>query len=198
MDEGDASASREVAQAPSPSSLSAPSSEQSSRRWTIADLDYRPAFWADEDEAHRRIDAILDHVNVAVGNQQECRVAVGEDDPDRAADALLERGLDIAIVKQGPRGTLCKTRSQRIRVPVTKVDIVNGLGAGDAFGGALCHGLLAGWPLPQVMAAASTAGAIVCAKLECSTAMATEAQIRRVMDANPDSAPIVTRVKERK
>ncbi|MDU0968394.1 MAG: 5-dehydro-2-deoxygluconokinase [Actinomycetaceae bacterium] len=159
--------------------------------WTILDLDYRPQLWeTDEEVATERMGVALEKVNVAVGNQLECRMAVGESEPDRAADALIERGVEIAIVKQGPKGTLAKTRDERIEVPVTTVDIVNGLGAGDAFGGALCHGLLAGWSLEQVVAAASTAGAIVCSRLECSTAMPSEPEILATMRAHPEAAPI--------
>lgn len=94
-------------------------------------------FWDCEETATEQIGSMLEYVNVAVGNKEECRIAVGETEPDRAADALLERGVTLAIVKQGPKGTLAKTREQRIEVPVTHVDTLNGLGAGDAFGGAL-------------------------------------------------------------
>ena len=59
-------------------------------------------------------------------------------------------------------------------MPPFPVDVVNGLGAGDAFGGALCHGLLAGWPLERVLRFANVAGAIVASRLECSTAMPTD------------------------
>ncbi|WP_200829151.1 5-dehydro-2-deoxygluconokinase [Arcanobacterium ihumii] len=159
--------------------------------WTIADLDYRPMFWESEEKAVEEISAVLDKVNVAVGNKEECRIAVGETEPDRAADALLERGVEIAIVKQGPRGTLAKTRSERIEVPVTKVDICNGLGAGDAFGGALCHALILGWDLPQTIQFASTAGAIVASRLECSTAMPAAEEVFQLIKDNPQSQPRV-------
>lgn len=164
--------------------------------WTVLDLDYRPQLWESEEVATARLGEALSHVNVAVGNREECRIAVGEDDPDRAADALLDRGVEIAIVKQGPAGTLAKTRTQRIEVPVTPVNTVNGLGAGDAFGGALCHGLLAGWSLEQVIAAASTAGAIVSSRLECSTAMPSEPELLATMRAHPEAAPDCRRANE--
>lgn len=159
--------------------------------WTIMDLDYRPMFWDDEETAHREISSVLEHINVAVGNKEECRVAVGETDPDRAADALLERGLDLAIVKQGPKGTLAKTADERIEVPVTKVEVCNGLGAGDAFGGALCHGLLSGWSVAKTIQFASTAGAIVASRLECSTAMPTEDEVLEMIAAHPETEPHV-------
>jgi 5-dehydro-2-deoxygluconokinase len=148
------------------------------RQHTILDLDYRPMFWPHHDEASAQVGKALEHVTVAVGNREECEVAVGETDPQRAADALLERGVEIAVVKQGPKGVLAATRGERVEVPPFPVEVVNGLGAGDAFGGALCHGLLAGWDLRRILEFANVAGAIVASKLECSTAMPTEGQVQ--------------------
>ncbi len=109
-------------------------------RHTVLDLDYRPMFWSDPAEATSQVSRALEHVTVAVGNREECEVAVGETEPHRAADALLERGLELAVVKQGPKGVLAATADERVEVPPHFVDVVNGLGAGDAFGGALVHG----------------------------------------------------------
>lgn len=159
--------------------------------FTIADLDYRPMFWSDEATAHAEVERMLAKVNVAIGNKEECRIAVGETEPDRAADALLERGVDIAVVKQGPLGTLAKTRDERIVVPVTPVEVCNGLGAGDSFGGSFCHALLQGWELPRAVQFASTAGAIVASRLECSTAMPTQDEVAQMIAAHPESAPVV-------
>ena len=61
------------------------------------------------------------------------------------------------------------------------VEVVNGLGAGDAFGGALCHGLLAGWDLERIMRFANAAGAIVASRLACSDAMPTTAEVEAVL-----------------
>ncbi|CUR60852.1 5-dehydro-2-deoxygluconokinase [metagenome] len=147
------------------------------RQHTILDLDYRPMFWADPTEASAQVSAALEHVTVAVGNREECEVAVGETDPHRAADALLERGLELAIVKQGPKGVLAVTANERVEVEPFWVEVVNGLGAGDAFGGALVHGLLSGWDLRRILSFANVAGALVASKLECSTAMPDEAEV---------------------
>ena len=148
---------------------------------TILDLDYRPMFWHDQSEAHAQVDRALSMVTVAVGNRDECEVAVGESDPDRAAEALLDKGIELAVVKLGPRGVLARTRDQRVEVEPFPVEVVNGLGAGDAFGGALCHGLLAGWPLERVLTFASDAGAIVASRLECATAMPTTREVEQLM-----------------
>ncbi|MDR6868883.1 5-dehydro-2-deoxygluconokinase [Microbacterium resistens] len=151
------------------------------RRHTVLDLDYRPMFWSSPAEATAQVATALDHVTIAVGNREECEVAVGETEPERAADALLERGVELAIVKQGPRGVLAKTRDERVEVPPHPVDVVNGLGAGDAFGGALCHGLLSGWGLERILRFANVAGAIVAGRLECSTAMPTSAEVEQLL-----------------
>jgi 5-dehydro-2-deoxygluconokinase len=143
------------------------------RRHTVFDLDYRPMFWDSPAEASRRIGEALAFATVAVGNREECEIAVGETDPSRAADALLERGVELAIVKQGPDGVLARTADESVVVPPHRIDVVNGLGAGDAFGGALIHGLLEGWGLEAILGFANVAGAIVASRRECSTAMPT-------------------------
>jgi 5-dehydro-2-deoxygluconokinase len=148
---------------------------------TILDLDYRPMFWDSPELATREIDTALGKVTVAVGNKEECEVAVGETEPHRAADALLDRGIELAIVKQGPKGVLAKTKDESVEVPPYFVDVVNGLGAGDSFGGALCYGLSQGWELEHILRFANVAGAIVASRLECSTAMPTTAEVNDIL-----------------
>jgi 5-dehydro-2-deoxygluconokinase len=149
---------------------------------TVLDLDYRPMFWESPAAATEQVQRALQHVTVAVGNREECEIAVGESNPQRAADALLDLGVELAIVKQGPRGVLGKTRHSHVSVAPNEVDVVNGLGAGDAFGGSLCHGLLHGWPLEKTLRYANAAGAIVASRLECSTAMPTAQEVAALAD----------------
>jgi 5-dehydro-2-deoxygluconokinase len=73
-------------------------------------------------------------------------------------------------------------------VPPIDVQVVNGLGAGDSFGGTLCHGLLAGWPLEKILRYANAAGAIVASRLECSTAMPTADEVRALADSTTSEA----------
>ncbi len=151
------------------------------RPLTILDLDYRPMFWDSAESASKEVDRALPFVTVAIGNQEECEVAVGESDPFRAADALLDRGVELAVVKRGPRGVLARTRDETVEVDPYFIEVVNGLGAGDSFGGALCHGLLEGWPLERTLRFANIAGAIVASRLECSTAMPTTDEVDAVL-----------------
>ena len=140
---------------------------------TVHDLDHRPVFWADGDDPGEWARRALAHATVAVGNRDEVAVAVGTRDPDAAAEALLDLGVRVAIVKRGPDGTLARTREERVEVPPVPVDVVCGLGAGDAFGGALVHGLLHEWPLERTIRLANAAGSHVAGRLACADAMPT-------------------------
>ncbi|BBC29451.1 5-dehydro-2-deoxygluconokinase [Streptomyces graminofaciens] len=145
---------------------------------TVFDLDWRPMFWADPSGARAYYAEALRHTTVAVGNLDECEVATGEREPYAAAKALLAAGVELAVVKQGPKGVLAMTRDgSTAEIPPVPVDVVNGLGAGDAFGGALCHGLLSGWDTRRTVSFANAAGAIVAGRLSCSDAMPTEAEV---------------------
>ncbi|MBV9383867.1 MAG: 5-dehydro-2-deoxygluconokinase [Streptosporangiaceae bacterium] len=150
---------------------------------TVLDLDYRPSFWASREAARAHVQAALPHVTVAVGNLDECDTAVGTSDAAAAADALLDLGVELAVVKRGPAGVYAKTKREVVEVPPIPVHVVNGIGAGDGFGGALCHGLLAGWPLERTVRFANAAGAIVTTRLECSSAMPTTAEVEQFLGA---------------
>jgi 5-dehydro-2-deoxygluconokinase len=151
------------------------------RTATILDLDYRATFWRDEAEASAVIGGALALAGTAVGNREECRVAVGTDDPQSAADALLARGCELAVVKQGGEGVLVATPGEREVVPGLRVKVVCGLGAGDAFGGALCHGLLSGWAPAECVRFANAAGAIVASRLLCADAMPEDGEVRALL-----------------
>jgi 5-dehydro-2-deoxygluconokinase len=155
------------------------------REITVLDLDYRPQFWQSPEQARHWVQQALRHVTAAVGNLDECEMAVAEREPLAAAQALHDLGVSLAVVKQGPEGVLAHDRTVAVEVPPVPVSVVNGLGAGDAFGGALCHGLLAGWPLERVMRFANAAGAIVAGRLACSDAMPEAAEVEALLAEGP-------------
>lgn len=144
---------------------------------TVLDLDYRPAFWPDAAAATDAVAEVLALATIVIGNLEECRIALGATGADHAADEILARGAKLAIVKLGGDGVLVRTASESVQLAAVPVTVANGLGAGDAFGGALCHGILAGWPLERVVGFANAAGAIVASRRGCSTAMPTEAEV---------------------
>ena len=154
------------------------------RRHTILDLDYRPTFWPDRAAATRAFVAALAHATIAVGNRRECEVAVGASDPGAAADALLARGLELAVVKLGGEGVLVASVDGRTLVPPVPVEVVCGLGAGDGFGGALCHGLLSGWSPVEAVRFANGGGAIVASRLLCADAMPTADEVEALLEGS--------------
>jgi 5-dehydro-2-deoxygluconokinase len=153
---------------------------------TIHDLDHRPMFWTDESDAGRWAREALGHATVAVGNRDEVAVAVGTRDPYDASAALLELGVELAIVKRGPEGVLARTAEGVLEVPPVPVDVVCGLGAGDAFGGALVHGLLHGWDVERTVRLANAAGSYVAARLACADAMPTLQELLPHVDSNTE------------
>jgi 5-dehydro-2-deoxygluconokinase len=170
---------------PSRSATLAALEARGGRGITVLDLDYRPMFWPSAEQARPVVQQALRQVSVTVGNLDECEMAVGTREPLAAAQALHELGVGLAVVKQGPKGVLAHDRTAAVEVPPVPVRVLNGLGAGDGFGGALCHGLLAGWPVERVMRFANAAGAIVASRLACSDAMPTAAEVEALLDEGP-------------
>lgn len=162
---------------PSRSATLAALSRRSRPQVTIFDLDYRPMFWASAAETRRWAQQALALSTIAIGNLEEVALVVGDREPADSAAALLDLGPDIAVVKMGHRGVLAATAARTVRVSPVKIDVVNGLGAGDAFGGAFCHALLGGLGLPDALAFANAAGAIVASRLACADAMPTSDEI---------------------
>jgi 5-dehydro-2-deoxygluconokinase len=156
--------------------------ERGRRVHTVFDLDWRPTFWSDDPVPVYR--EALGYATVAVGNREEAAVAVGDLPPLEAARALLQLGVALAVVKLGPRGVLAATADEVVEARPIEVEVVNGLGAGDAFGGALCHGLLAGWPLERTIRFANAAGALVASRLGCADDMPAEDEVESLVAAN--------------
>lgn len=173
-----------LAQEPSASTVEAMLRARGRREHTVLDLDYRPTFWSSRDAASPRIGAAISHATVAVGNREECEVAVGTGEPREAAARLLDRGVGLAIVKLGGDGVLLATADEQRLIAPPAIDVLCGLGAGDAFGGALCHGLLSGWPAERAVAFANSAGGIVASRLLCSQAMPYEYEVLELLEGS--------------
>jgi 5-dehydro-2-deoxygluconokinase len=151
------------------------------REVTVHDLDHRPMFWRSGEDARRWAREALHRATVVVGNADEVEMATGLRDPHTAAAALLGMGPRLAIVKRGGEGAYARTADDEVTVPAVEIPVLNGLGAGDAFGGALCHGLLAGWPLARTLGVANAAGAIVASRLAAADAMPTLGEIEALL-----------------
>jgi 5-dehydro-2-deoxygluconokinase len=171
-----------LSQEPSRSTTLRALEARSSPQITVHDLDYRPGFWTSPREAGELARRGLGYATVAVGNTEEVEVATGRSRPEEASAALLDMGVEFAIVKRGGAGVLGRTAAGVVEVPPLAVEVLNGLGAGDAFGGALCHGLLSGWDPERALAVANAAGAIVSSRLLCADEMPTMEEIEDLLE----------------
>jgi len=171
-----------LSQEPSRSATVAALEARARDGFTILDLDYRPMFWDGQEAARDQVARALPHVTVAAGNLDEWETAVGEREPAAVVEAARALGVELTIIKQGPKGVLAADVSGTVEVPPVPVEVVNGLGAGDAFGGALCHGLLAGWDLERTMRFCNAAGALVASRLACADAMPEESEVTALIE----------------
>jgi 5-dehydro-2-deoxygluconokinase len=106
-----------------------------------------------------------------VGNEDEVRAATGVDDPRQGIVALRALGPRVLILKRGSEGAALFEDDRVIEVPPVRMEVVNGLGAGDAFLASITHGLLRGIELETAVRRASWAGAYVASQVPCSEAM---------------------------
>ena len=124
---------------------------------TIFDLDWRPSLWDDPSEYPALAVEAAAAADVVIGNEEELAAA-------RVEPPTL-------VLKRGGRGSTVFESGAATDVPVHPVEVVNGLGAGDAFAAALGHGLLQGMTLVNAVRRGSVAGAIVASRMACSEAM---------------------------
>jgi 5-dehydro-2-deoxygluconokinase len=128
------------------------------RGTTIFDLDWRPTLWDDPADYPALAAEAAAAADVVIGNEEEVEASGVTD----AASLVLKRG---------ERGATVIEHDEATDVPGFPVDVVNGLGAGDAFAAALGHGLLRGLPLVESARRGTVAGALVASRLACSDAM---------------------------
>jgi 5-dehydro-2-deoxygluconokinase len=147
------------------------------RGTTVFDLDWRPAVWPDPAEFRTVAREAIASAELVIGNEEEVEAAAG------SVDALLAAGVRRLIVKRGERGCTVIEDGETVDVPGFPVEVVNGLGAGDAFAAAVGHALLRGLPLREAVRRGNMAGAIVASRLACSEAMPTLDELESALAA---------------
>jgi 5-dehydro-2-deoxygluconokinase len=125
---------------------------------TIFDLDWRPTLWDAPGEYPLLAEQAAAVADVVIGNEEEVTAAGLTDVP-------------VIVLKRGERGATVVEHGEETDVPGRPVEVVNGLGAGDAFAAALGHALLDGLSLVEAARRGSVAGSIVAGRLACSEAM---------------------------
>lgn len=148
----------------------------------LVDLDYRPDQWAGVEAYGTNIRALLRDATLAVGTEEETRAAANLDDLDEAVERLLDSGVEALIVKRGARGSsVYRNDGSSNDVPAFPVEVLNVLGAGDAFASGFIYGQLQGWSLEASARMGNAVGAIVVTRHGCANFMPRLSEVQRFM-----------------
>ncbi len=141
----------------------------------IVDIDYRADQWVDRTTFASAVQSLLRHAQIALGTEEEVAAALDRSLPaDDAAAWVLASGPDTLVLKRGSAGARVYTKDgSRIDVPPFEVDVLNVLGAGDAFGSGFIYGLRRGWTLGRAARVGNATGAIVVTRHGCANFMPT-------------------------
>lgn len=161
----------------------------------ILDIDYRPVLWgltgrdAGEerfvaaDNVSRHIQGIVPLFDLIVGTEEEIHIAGGTTDTIAALRRLRELTDAVLVAKRGPTGcsiftgAIPRTLDEGITVSGIKVEVLNVLGAGDAFMSGLLRGYLNGEDWVQCGRYANACGALVVSRHGCTPAMPTKVEL---------------------
>ena len=140
----------------------------------LVDIDYRPGLWPSVDAFGTNVRTLLARADMAIGTEEEVCAATGERDGAAGARRLLEWGLPVLILKRGGEGAVvCRRGEEPVAVPPFKIQVVNVLGAGDAFASGFIYGHVNGWTLEQAARFGNAVGAIVVTRHGCANFMPT-------------------------
>lgn len=151
----------------------------------IIDLDFRPVLWGltalgdgetrykSSAEVTAQYQAIIPACDLIVGTEEEICIAGGQENIAAAIDALRQQTPAPIVVKNGERGcqVFLAKQTTPLSVRAFPVEVLNVLGAGDAFISGLLRGLLRGESWETAMTYANAAGALVVTRHGCAPAM---------------------------
>jgi 5-dehydro-2-deoxygluconokinase len=144
----------------------------------LVDLDYRPDQWAARADFASAVRNLLAKASLAVGTEEEVIAAADNNDLTKAIEAVLGAGPSALIVKRGARGASIHALGANPRdIPSFPIEVLNVLGAGDAFASGLIAGLRKGWPLDRATRMGNAAGAIVVTRHGCANFMPTMLEV---------------------
>jgi 5-dehydro-2-deoxygluconokinase len=157
------------------------------------DLDFRADQWDDPRAFGVVVRSALGMIDVALGTEEEIKAAAGasritithsqmsaptiEGDLDAALERLLRGGLETLVVKRGAAGARAHTSDGIVEAEPFPVEVLNLLGAGDAFASGLIYGRLNGWDWRRSIRMGNATGAIVVTRPACANSMPTLAEV---------------------
>ncbi|NDJ60769.1 MAG: 5-dehydro-2-deoxygluconokinase [Chloroflexi bacterium] len=153
----------------------------------ILDIDYRPDQWHDARAFGITTRVTLPLADMAIGTEDEIRAAAGLDDPTEdpevAVGRLLEGVRKAVVFKRGAGGASVYTKDGAVHhAPPFHIEVLNVLGAGDAFASGFIYGLLQGWDWARAARMGNATGAIVVTRQGCANAMPTLDETRAFVE----------------
>jgi 5-dehydro-2-deoxygluconokinase len=168
----------------------------------LLDIDFRADQWKDIRSFGLMVRAILPKVDIALGTEEEILAATLQDasqvsiahqqisapeikgNLEEAIKKILDTGVKVLIVKKGSKGaTIYSKNSEPKDVPGFPVEILNVLGAGDAFASGFIFGHLQGWDLYKSCRMGNASGAWVVQKPGCANDMPTYAEAMNLIES---------------
>jgi len=136
------------------------------------DPNWRPTLWDDQGDAKGRVWEAMPFAHVVHCAQEEWEFITGTSDFEAGARAVLQAGPDLVVVTLGERGCYYDDGESRGEMPGFRVEVVDPLGAGDAFVAAMLSQLmyaprdrkLPEASLRKIMEYANAAGALTCTR----------------------------------
>ena len=148
----------------------------------VLDLDYRPGLWPSEDAFGTTVRALAARADLAIGTEDEARAAANAPDTEAAVQRLLGTGIELFVLKRGGDGARIYRPGERPQdVPPFRVEVVNVLGAGDAFASGFLYGIVQAWPETEAARLGNAVGAIVVTRHGCANFMPTLEEVRAFM-----------------
>lgn len=166
---------------------------------TLLDLDLRPTDWLHPASFGLTLRSVFPLIDVLVGTEEELFAAISSEPEgvmagqtvsppaleqlDRELETLLETAtLEAIIVKRGARGATVLLPDERLEVAAFPVEVVNTVGAGDAFAGGLIRSRLRGMGWAASTRFAAACGAIEVTRHGCSKVFPTESEVLAFLD----------------
>lgn len=99
------------------------------------DPNYRAPLWANEESAIAQMGRLLEYVDICKMSVEEIKMITGEQDLQKAADDVMNRGVSAVLVTDGPNGAYVFYDGKSRHIPPTDADVIDTTGAGDIFFG---------------------------------------------------------------
>lgn len=135
------------------------------------------------------LEPCLEWVDYFLPSYDEAVMLSGRTSLSEMADAFLERGPRVAVIKRGPEGCYAKTREgQELYAPAYNVETVDALGAGDAFVAGFVSGLVRGRDLEGCLRLGNAAGALCVTALGATTGIRPVDEVDRFAESTTEAS----------